>query len=138
MSIIRFRTSLSQVDCNRIVRNSTTRDILLLSDFSFRHAILCRTTAKGVRLRIHHPWRRNDFARMCYLQFTQGDSGTEITAKFSVHPFTVAFMRIWFGFLIIAGGCIMIGSAAALLGIPGARVTPKQNGPRQFAAARFS
>ena len=43
------------------------------------------------------------------------DNETRITGHFGMHPWTRAFMTFWFGFLILVGGSVCLGTLTRLL-----------------------
>lgn len=119
---IRLQSTFRLETCIELLKNATTPDRYILSDFGLNHAILCRESGSGLRMRVRRSmWTRNDFRPICHLEFREIPQGTEIKIRSAVHPVTKVFMRIWFGFIIIGYICFLIHAIAAALHIPGAQ-----------------
>lgn len=63
---------------------------------------------------------RNSFQTCLSAKLVEQDGRTRIGCRFSLHPFAVVFMAVWFGAVVLIGGMVIVVSTVAFLADPSA------------------
>lgn len=69
---------------------------------------------------------KNSFQTRLAADLSQGEGGTRILCRFSMHPFVVAFAAIWLVIAVLIGCVIFVFSGLSLLGLTTLRLRPPE------------
>jgi hypothetical protein len=106
---MKIQSPLGIEECMSVLKSATVNESLLGTMFLHSGTIICKLKGDTFRLRQQKSYR-NSFSPYFYGKFRQTENGTEISGDFRMHPSVVAFTALWFGFLILIGGTIVVTS----------------------------
>jgi hypothetical protein len=111
---MKIQSPLSVGECVTLLKSATVNESPFGTMFLNSGTIICKFNGNNFRLRQKRSYR-NSFCPFFYGKMIQTEKGAEISGEFRIHPFVVAFMALWFGFLILGGGIIFFTSLTQLV-----------------------
>lgn len=112
---ISISSPLSPDECARRLADATEPDRGgWYEELDRSHVVLAKIKDGRIRLRVRRPYVRNFLAPLFYGRLEPSSSGTRLRGRFFTHPGILAFLVVWFSFLLIVGAAIFRGAGVPL------------------------
>lgn len=119
-----IQSPFSVEQCRALLQSTTVPESTFGTMFLPAGKIIGKFSGDNFRLRQKKSYN-NSFAPFFFGKLSQTSSGTEISGKFRMHPFVVAFMALWLGMVVVIGGTLCVVSLGEIVT---GRIPPNQHG----------